>query len=376
MLGELRKLIYINSSAFIIMGDITLDNLSKLGYSAGIIITVMMLSLIHMCFGQVVVEDAMGRKITIENPPMRVVSLAPSITEVLATIGVDDVIIGADTISLMDSYMELGAKLKSRGVEDVGGYWWSSISIEKILDLRPDMVLADLGAHRPIGEALESYNITVVFLHGGSAKSINDVYCDIYNIALIFNKVDEAENLIKTIDNALNNGKELLRNYIGLRVLVVIDIWQGIWIAGRATYVDDLLTRLGLVNVATTVGWSSVSVEKIASWDPDLLIVASQYITDEVIAQTGLNNLGKPIVLLNETEVNIVSRPGPLLQHAPQVIHEAIKKGLSINESRPYSKSTSLYQDTTLGSYAILTIVAMTSGSLGYFVGLKKGRKH
>jgi iron complex transport system ATP-binding protein len=47
--------------------------------------------------------------------------------------------------------------------------------VEEILRLNPDVVLADSGAHKPLQETLESYNVTVVYIHGGSARSINEV---------------------------------------------------------------------------------------------------------------------------------------------------------------------------------------------------------
>lgn len=349
MLDKLSKFMYLFIAVFIILGGLPV-------------------------LAEQQIVDALGRSVTLITHPRRVVSLAPSITEILTSLGVEDSIVGADSFSLSSWYMGIGEKLKSRGVIEVGGYWWSTISIEKILDLNPDLILADKGAHRQLLEAFDAYNLTVVYL--GSAKSINDVYSDIYTIGLIFNKTSEAEALIRSIESALQTGKELLRDYEGVKALVVIDFWQGIWVVGKTTFIDDLLTRLGIINAATTIGWSVVGIETIAEWNPDVVIIACPYASQETIEQSGLPQLGKPLVLLNTTEVDVLMRPGPLLVYAPQVIHGALARGLA-NRTMTISKTSQQVPSTTstpLELYVAMPLAAFISGIVGYYVGLKKRR--
>ncbi|MEM1529454.1 MAG: helical backbone metal receptor [Desulfurococcaceae archaeon] len=320
------------------------------------------------------VIDALGRSVTLTAYPRRVVSLAPSITEILASLGVESSVVGADSFSLSSWYMDIGERLKSRGVVEVGGYWWSTISVEKILELNPDLILADRGAHRQLLEAFEAYNLTVVYL--GSARSINDVYNDIYTVGLIFNKTGEAENLIRSIESTLQSGKELLKGYEGVKVLIVIDFWQGIWVAGKATFIDDLLARLGLVNAAVTIGWSVVGIEAITEWNPDIVIVACPYASQEAVEQSGLPQLGKPLVLLNTTEVDVLMRPGPLLAYAPQVIYHALVQGLANRTTTTprTPQQAPLVTSAPLELYVAAPLVALVSGVIGYYVGLRKKR--
>jgi len=110
----------------------------------------------------IVVEDVLGRHIELPGVPQRVVSMAPSITEVLAELGLLDRVVGVDSFSMSDWYLNTSGRLRERSVVDVGGYWWSAIKVEEILRLNPDVVLADSGAHKPLQETLESYNVTLV----------------------------------------------------------------------------------------------------------------------------------------------------------------------------------------------------------------------
>lgn len=323
---------------------------------------------------RVVVVDALQRSVELASTPSRVVVLAPSITELLATLGLEGAIVGADSFSLGDWYMEVGSKLKERGVIDVGGYWWSVVSVERILELGPDLVLADRGAHRPLLETLEAYNLTVVYLNGGSARSVNDIYSDAYTLGLLFNKLEDVERFVNGLEESLATGRRLLKDYEGKKLLIVIDFWQGIWVVGKATFIDDVLTRLGLVNAATIVGWSPVSIEVVAKWNPDIVLVACPYATQELIEQSGLLGLNRPVMLLNGTDVDVVSRPGPLLKYAPEVLYRALSRGLAA--TKPTSVETPSRREwQPYLTYALVPVVAVVSGVLGYYAGVKRGTK-
>lgn len=353
-----------------------MDNLSKLAKLAAVLalMVIAVAPVVALGEGRVAVVDALQRNVELASTPSRVVVLAPSITELLATLGLEGAIVGADSFSLGDWYMDVGNRLKERGVVDVGGYWWSVVSVERILELRPDLVLADRGAHRPLLETLEAYNLTVVYLNGGSAKSVNDIYSDAYTLGLLFNKPEEVERLVNNLEESLAMGRRLLKDYEGKRVLIVIDFWQGIWVVGKATFIDDVLTRLGLVNAATVVGWNPVSIEVIARWNPDIVLVACPYATQELIEQSGLTGLNKPVVLLNETEVDIVSRPGPLLKYAPEVLYRALTRGLATTKPTTTEKPSQQEWQPYL-AYALVPVVAAVSGVLGYYAGARRGTK-
>jgi len=372
-----------------------LDKMSKLVQSVALALLVtLVFSVLVSAKQPIVVVDALGRSVELPSIPKRVVSIAPSITQILANLGLLDVVVGVDSFSIGDWYLNISSRLRERGVVDVGGYWWSVIKVEEILKLNPDIVLADSGAHRPLLETFESYNVTVVYLHGGSAKSVNDVLSDIYTIGLVFNETSRAESLVNEITSALDEGLKLLKPFSGRRILVVIDFWQGIWVVGKATFIDDVFSRLGLINAATTYGWSAVSIETISKWNPDIIIVACSYATNETIREAGLYDLGKPIVLLNNTEIDIISRPGPLITLVPQVLYTALERGLgkpvetvtpttpltttiTVTETKTTTITTPIVQVVGLeaGQVVVITvIVAILAFIIGLTIGLKRRR--
>jgi len=340
--------------------------MSKLKPCSSIALSILLLALVAaptILSAEIVIQDATGRTVSINKQPTRVVSLAPSITEIMAYLGELDKIVGADSISLSDTWFNISSVLSQQNTTDVGGYWWSALKSEEILSLNPDLVLADKGAHMPLLDFFRSYNITVVYLSGGAASSVEDVLNDIYVVAKVFNKTDEAGRFSLELSNEFTKYRGLiLRAYNGTRVLYVVSLSGGIWVAGKGTYVDDILERLGLSNACyNTYSWTVVSIEKIHEFNPDIIIIGSMEPNiDSLINQTGLRSLGKPIVVLNSTETDILSRPGPLLLYAPQVMYRALTNSniTSTREEAGGHPVSDIYYMVAIA--AILVILAIT----------------
>ena len=174
------------------------------------------------------VLDASGRILYLEKRPSRVASLSPSITEIMFALGLEEYLVAVDNSS---NYPQTIVEWKREGrVVDVGGYWWSIISIEKLAAAMPDVVLADLGAHEKLAPKLEELNITVVFLHGGSSRSIEDVLSDIWIVASIFGVEDRASLVINNITSTINLIKSRIpENTTPPKVFLEVGEWGGIW---------------------------------------------------------------------------------------------------------------------------------------------------
>lgn len=269
---------------------------------------------------QITVVDSLGRTLSFESPPNTVISLSPSITEILAFLGELDKVIGADSQSISSVwYMNASHILSMKGAVDVGGYWWSAIKIEDIMKLRPDVVLADRGAHLPLLKVFDEYNIKVLYLNGGSSNSFNDILSDIELVATVFGKEGRLDSFIEDADRAFSKARETVISKGERKVLVVIGIYGGIWVAGKGTFIDDVITRTGLINAARTFSWSVVNIEKIMEWDPDIILVTPMGITEDVIKESGLDVFKDKMFILNDTEADIILRPGPTIVYSPEV---------------------------------------------------------
>lgn len=270
------------------------------------------------------ITDAMNRTIRLMAPPQKVVSLAPSITEALAYLGVIDRVIGADSYSLASDYMGLNETLKTRNVADVGGYWYQYISVEKILELNPDVVLADMGAHTPLKDTFESYNVTLIFLRGGSAKSVNDIAEDIRLLARLFNlNSSVADAFLAKVEENFSGTRNRL-SLEGKRVLVVLYSADLVWVAGRNTFTSDILEKLGAVNAVEKEGWVSLSIEEVLRASPELVIATADSGFDKAAGQLGLSSLR--VVVLSQETSNAIQRPGPRILDVPALLYRDLTR--------------------------------------------------
>ncbi len=273
----------------------------------------------------VTVKDALNRVVVIKTIPKRVISLSPSITEIMASLGLLNKLVGVDSISYKDPYYGISEYCKTHNVTDVGGYWWSAIKTEKIIALKPDLVLADAGAHYKLLKFFEDYNLTVVYLHAGAARSIEDIYTDIATVAQIFNvSSTRVSEVIQSIENNITVARQFLAPYKSIRAVVVVGFYEGIWVAGKATFIDDLLSKIGVTNVATTVGWKAVNIETLASWKPQIIILDTSYYNNKTLTEYGLTKLNAKLVFLSKSEIDMLSRPGPLIGRAALMLAQRI----------------------------------------------------
>lgn len=327
----------------------------QIKYKYIIILTLLIVANIPVKAG-VIVQDATGRTISLNETPSKIVSLSPSITEILAYLGELDRVVGADSISLSDTWFNVSSILKTRGVIDVGGYWWSTVKAEEILRINPDIVFADKGAHVPLLDFFKNYNITVVYLAGGSSKSIQDVLSDFYTIATLLNKTSLADDFAIKLESELGKYRDLITSkYKGVKVLIIVDLTSGIWVAGKGTYIDDILERLGLSNACSNIySWSSISLEKVIELNPDIIVVTYIGPNSNTLKESGLTNLGKPIIVLNQTETDIISRPGPLIIYAPQVIYNVLTRS-------NITRVTGSEEPSTYSVMVIIILVALVA---------------
>ncbi|HEC57786.1 MAG TPA: hypothetical protein ENI32_07970, partial [Candidatus Syntrophoarchaeum butanivorans] len=110
------------------------------------------------------VTDDLGRNVTIPHKPERIVSLAPSVTEILFAIGAGDRVVGVDEIS---NYPPEVAE-----IEKVGSY--ARISTEKVVDLNPDLVVGAYGNGIETIEKISDLGIPVVGLNPRTLDEILD----------------------------------------------------------------------------------------------------------------------------------------------------------------------------------------------------------
>jgi iron complex transport system substrate-binding protein len=205
------------------------------------------------------IVDATGTRVVLPRPAARVVSLAPSVTEVLWALGAGPQVVG---VSSADDYPpEVRARPRVGGVR---------VDEERLASLRPELVVGLLSLQGPVLARLRALGYRVVALE---ANSLEEVYRSVVLLGEVTGHVEAARRLVDGMRREEAAVTSRLRGRRPVRVFV--QVWDQPFITtGGGTFTDDLVRRAGGHNVfADRRGWPQVSEEEIVARDPQCVVV-------------------------------------------------------------------------------------------------------
>lgn len=209
------------------------------------------------------VTDETGRRVNITEAPQRIVSLAPGITETLYALALDHQIVGVTTFCNWPA----AALRKTR----IGGF--TNPSIEKIVSLKPDLILATAdGNRKDTVEKLERLRLPVYVTNPSDTKGVLN---SILHIGEITNREKEASGMVAKFQKRLNHIAHQIRHKRKPRVFFQIGL-EPIITAGRGTLINEVIERAGGVNVAglDMANYPRYSAEGIIGAAPEIIIFA------------------------------------------------------------------------------------------------------
>lgn len=265
------------------------------------------------------IEDSFGNKVTIEEEPMKIVSLAPNNTEVLFALGLGDKVVG------VTSYCDYPEEAKTKEV--VGDFQGNNL--EKIIDLEPDLVLVYGSGNEEENKVLNDAGIKVL---GFMPETIESVMKDIETVGKAAGKSKEAAEIIQ----AMNNKKEEIINKVKGQeeVKVFYEIWHDpLMAAGKGSFMDELIALAGGKNIAEDAegAYPQYDLEQLVERDPEIYL-AAQDMPDKTVesikARPGFDSISAikndRVYVFEGNEANLVSRPGPRIIETLEVIAKAI----------------------------------------------------
>ncbi len=199
-------------------------------------------------------------------PPERIVSLAPSITEVVYALGLEDRLVGVTT------YCDYPEEAKKK--PKVGGM--VNPSIEAVITLKPDIVIMTTdGNPKEFEDRLRSINVkTYVF----RARRISELPQGIREMGMVLGVKERAEIVAGEIEGKINRFRVMGQGAEGRgqRKRVLFIVWpEPLIVAGPGTAMDDVVTLLSAQNIASKakVPYPKYSIEEIIHQDPDIIFI-------------------------------------------------------------------------------------------------------
>ena len=211
------------------------------------------------------VVDEAGRAVRIPQPVLRIVSLAPSLTETIYALGIQDRLAG-DT-DYCDYPPEAQKKPK------VGGAL--NPSLEEIAALHPDLVLATKGLNRlDTVLALQTLNIPA---YATDPHTVDQIISSTLRLADILGVPDTGATLAADLRHRLDDLEQRLINVPPRRVLFVV--WDEPLISvGKDTFIADALRHAGALSIVeSTQSWPQMSLEEVVRQQPDFLVFAESH---------------------------------------------------------------------------------------------------
>jgi iron complex transport system substrate-binding protein len=249
------------------------------------------------------ITDDMGNKVTIDKEPSKIVSLAPSSTEILFALGAGSKVVGR---SKFDNY-----PAQANSIAVVGGF--SKPNTELITKLEPQVVFA---AKTSMGDEakklLESQGIKVVIFN---PANIDGVYADIKIAGEICNTQAKAKEITDSMQTKREEIIDKIKNVSTKKVFVDLGDFYSV---GKNSFIGSILTELKADNIAsqTSGQWPQLTVEQIVSSDPDVYISLSSSLNDlkaisGLSSTTAFKNGDVQVIDYGTVNNDIMQRPGP-----------------------------------------------------------------
>jgi len=261
------------------------------------------------------IVDSNKRTVIIEKEPKRIITIAPNITEGIYALGKGSTLVGR---SNYDDYPNEALKVPTVG--DL-----LEPSIEKIVELKPDLVITSALFNKDAIKKLENLNIKVLVL--SDKENFNGVYDTISKLGQVVNASEKAQSVITNMKKKVSDITKKVASAKKPTVYYVAGFGKsGDFTAGKDTFIGDMIEVAGGKNAANDViGWK-YSLEKLVEKNPDVLICSKLYASKKGIeGAIGYKDLkavkgGK----LLEIDENIIVRQGPRLADGLEAIAKLV----------------------------------------------------
>lgn len=266
------------------------------------------------------VTDDLGRDVELAAAPTRIVSLAPSHSESVCAIASCDLLVGVDTNT------DFPAELSS--LPRVGNAF--TPDIEAIVALQPDLVLADeySGVHEP----LERLGVTV---YAGTPQTVDETLAYFRTLGDILGREERAAALVAEVEASFAAVGEATEGLSSPRVYIELDPTP--YSAGPASFIGTLLAAAGGENIVTgDMGdFPQVAPEFVVASDPQVILL-----TDAPFGESAASVAARPgwadiaavregrVLELSVEQVNLLTRPGPRLGEAVQLLSRLLHPDL------------------------------------------------
>ncbi len=263
-----------------------------------------------------ILTDALGNKFEITQPPERIITLAPNLTEMVYELGAGNKLVGN---TLFCNYPE-----EAKSVEKIGDML--TVDYEKIVSLKPGLIfITKEGNKKNIYQKLISLKFKVFV---SDPKSYEDIKQTFLKMGKILGKENLAREKIKKWDLIIDSVKNEVKNLPVKSAMFLVNL-KPVMLAGKNTFIDEILQICGFRNIAdsTQLRYPVFSREEIIKKNPDYIILfASKNLNANDVKNAypeweELNAVKNNKIIF--VDADLFARPGPRFGKAVKFLFHA-----------------------------------------------------
>jgi len=261
--------------------------------------------------------DDLGNEVTIEAEPQRIVSMAPSHTQILYALGLGDKVVGVTEYCSYPPEAQEKAK--------VGGF--SNIDLEQVVGLNPDLVLGTSIHVQGVRPALVERGLKVMLINPETVE-------DVLEKIVLVGKVTGREGTATALAAELRGRIEATMHKVqkaGNKPRVYWELSNDLYTAGPGSFIDDLIVRAGGINIAADAKeqWPQLNLEALILADPEVIVLADHpygETAEGVKARPGWADISavKNDRIVEVLDDDLVSQPGPRVAEALEFVAKAL----------------------------------------------------
>jgi len=210
-----------------------------------------------------IIVDQLNRRLTFKEPPKRIISLVPSLTETLHFLNLDEEVVGITKFCVHPKEWKDSKTI-------IGGT--KKVNFKKIKNLKPDLIIANKeeNTKEEIEELIKNYPVYI-----SNIKSFKDLENFNTDIGLITKEQEKAKTLNQSIKKVVCETQNFF-NSLGQNKVAYF-IWQNpFMLAGKDTFINHILNHIGFENIANTLKsrYPEVSINDINP--ADIILLSSE----------------------------------------------------------------------------------------------------
>ncbi|MCK4733714.1 MAG: PQQ-binding-like beta-propeller repeat protein, partial [Methanophagales archaeon] len=247
----------------------------------------------------------------------RIISMAPSCTEILFAVGAGDRVVGVT--EYCNYPPEVIDKVNNEEIEVIGGY--STPSSEKIVNLTPDLIVSAYGNPADVVYQLIEMEYPV---YAQNPKNIEEIFSHMKTTAEITNCPDNATLLLNALEERVERVAQQAGSLEEEQRPSVFYTCGDFWTPGNSTFINGVIHAAGGKNIAADYGsgYFQISPENLTNGNPKVIIYPSesareQILNDEQLRELNAVKYGRIHVINGD----IICRPGPRIVDATETVH-------------------------------------------------------